>query len=708
MISSNPLQQMITTAIEYHRIGRLADAEKLYRQILQANPRHAQAWQLLGVLAYQLDKYPEAEQLIQRAIALNNTVPEFYANLGNVFRKQEKFDKAIENYANALKLKPDFIEIANELGSLLQAQNRIDEAMICYRKAMDAMPKDLTSVKLEFIDVCGNLGNLLQDQEQFEEAIVCYEKILRFFPQQEIALNNLGNVYQKQKKFEEAIYYYQKAVAANPHFVEPYCNLGTVFQEQDNLEMAIIYYQQALNLKPDYIAVYTNLALAFQKQEQFEQAVACYQQALALEPDNPKIYHELGSLLGHQGEIEQAVLYCRQAIVLKPYFAEAWQTLGVMLQKQEKLQEAIDCYYKVLEINPDFADAHNSLGVALQRQGRLQEALQCFQRTLEIDPDHDQGHFNHGLMLMRAGDFAQAWREHVRRPSREKEQKILEKPLETITSLPENLEGKRFLLHREQGFGDELMFLRFAPRLKARGAWLAYRCGSKLPSIISRQTWLDQLIVEDEPLPTVDYTILVGDLPLAVEMTSFEQIPPSLSFSVLPERLTVLRQRLAEIGTGPFIGVTWWAGNKREEVRGKEILYKEVPLQYLAEMLRPIRATFLILQRNPYTEEINKFSEILGRQVYDFSSLNDDLEEMLALLLLLDDYVGVSNTNMHLMAGLGKTAKVLMPYPADWRWLMDVDESPWFKGFKIYRQTVTRDWSNALKQLQDDLLHSVV
>jgi hypothetical protein len=94
---------------------------------------------------------------------------------------------------------------------------------------------------------------------------------------------------------------------------------------------------------------------------------------------------------------------------------------------------------------------------------------------------------------------------------------------------------------------------------------------------------------------------------------------------------------------------------------------------------------------------------VLGRPVYDLSPLNEDLEEMLAVLSLLDEYVAVSNTNTHLLAGLGKTGRVLVPYPPDWRWMLQGDESPWFKGFKIYRQMANGDWSMALEQLQTDL-----
>jgi hypothetical protein len=72
---------------------------------------------------------------------------------------------------------------------------------------------------------------------------------------------------------------------------------------------------------------------------------------------------------------------------------------------------------------------------------------------------------------------------------------------------------------------------------------------------------------------------------------------------------------------------------------------------------------------------------------------------------LIDDYVGVSNTNMHLLAGLGKTAKVLIPYPPDWRWMAEGEESPWFKGFKTYRQLTNGYWSLALQNLTQDLLN---
>jgi hypothetical protein len=94
---------------------------------------------------------------------------------------------------------------------------------------------------------------------------------------------------------------------------------------------------------------------------------------------------------------------------------------------------------------------------------------------------------------------------------------------------------------------------------------------------------------------------------------------------------------------------------------------------------------------------------LLQRPLHDLSEANESLEDMLALLSLLDDYIGVSNTNMHLRAAIGRTARVLLPCPAEWRWMASGDESPWFPGFRVYRQNTHGEWSAALQRIANDM-----
>ena len=95
-----------------------------------------------------------------------------------------------------------------------------------------------------------------------------------------------------------------------------------------------------------------------------------------------------------------------------------------------------------------------------------------------------------------------------------------------------------------------------------------------------------------------------------------------------------------------------------------------------------------------------------GRKAHDLTALNDDLEDMLAALSLLDEYVAVSNTNVHLRAGAGRTSRVLVPNPPEWRWMAAGDESPWFPGCRVYRQKLSGDWEEAFAALTGDLLGS--
>ena len=133
------------------------------------------------------------------------------------------------------------------------------------------------------------------------------------------------------------------------------------------------------------------------------------------------------------------------------------------------------------------------------------------------------------------------------------------------------------------------------------------------------------------------------------------------------------------------------------------MLFKEIPLEKLGAGVRRVNATFLALQRNANPGEIEQLAAHIGSPVHDLTALNEDLEAMLASLALIDDYVGVSNTNMHLRAGVGKTARVLVRCPAEWRWMARGEESPWFPGFRICRQTPDGDWSIALERLAHDL-----
>jgi len=232
----------------------------------------------------------------------------------------------------------------------------------------------------------------------------------------------------------------------------------------------------------------------------------------------------------------------------------------------------------------------------------------------------------------------------------------------------------------------------------------------------------DALGVASEGLPQADTVMLIGDLPYALNeyakrrlaagisdlSAAWPETPPPLELSAEAVRVEAMRLRLHEAGDPPYIGVSWRGGiPPREQGASGWNLYKTIGLDALAGALRTIPGTIIALQRRPTRAELDAFAGMLGRPVHDFSEMNENLEDMLALLALIEDYVGVSNTNMHLRAGLGKAARVLVPQPAEWRWMVSGNRSPWFTDFSIYRQSNEGDWTEALARLKHDLQASL-
>ena len=546
------------------------------------------------------------------------------------------------------------------------------------------------------LDVEGALRTALAHHRagRLDEAKELYRRVLRAEPDQADALNLLGVAVQDGGDTAEAVGLIRRAIAVNGGEAHYYTNLGNALQAAGEVGEAIEVYRQGLILDPGAAKAHNNLGNALRAQNRLTEAVACYRRALEIDSEYANTLSNLGAALAALERLDEAVTALRQALLLQPDFAEALANLGNVLHIQGKLAEAEEAIGKALKLDPGYAMAHSNLGILLTDLGRYDEAEESLTRALEIDPGHAPAKSNFALSLLVRGDFARAWRYYASRDSvREVPQELCQEPL------PDDLHGKKILVLRDQGLGDEIFFLRFAPQLKDRGAIITYLAHAKIAAVISRLAFVDKFAEEGETPEEVDFTLSVADLPLALGMTSAADIPPPLALIPEPGRTDAMSRKLAGLGPAPTIGVTWRAGlpNKADAV------FKLAPIDEIAEALRPVNATVLVLQRHPEPGEIDALTRGLDREVHDLTALNDELEDMLALLALLDEYVTVSNTNVHLRAGAGRTSRVLVPDPPEWRWMATGDESPWFPGSAVYRQGRDGDWGAAFGALDRDL-----
>ncbi len=217
-------QRAFQQAAVHHQAGQLQQAERIYKEILEAEPTNADALHLLGVLACQSGQPEMGADLIAQAVQVNPTQPAFYGNLGNALNQQGKLDEAIAAYRRAIKLKPNFADAHYNLGNTLRDQSRLDEAVTAYHQAIEINP--------HYLDAYYNLGIALHVQGRLDEAIAAYRRAIEIDPNFAKAYGNLGALLLEQNKLDEAITSCQHALSINPNYIEVHRNLRKALSRQ--------------------------------------------------------------------------------------------------------------------------------------------------------------------------------------------------------------------------------------------------------------------------------------------------------------------------------------------------------------------------------------------------------------------------------------------------------------------------------------------
>jgi tetratricopeptide (TPR) repeat protein len=467
----------------------------------------------------------------------------------------------------------------------------------------------------------------------------------------------------------------------------------------------------------------------------FEEGLACHGHSIELR-------HNLASALMQTGELLRARDQLHTALESKPDFAEAHNNLGLVLRDLGTLEQAFEHFERAAALG--LAQAHINIGNMHADQGRREQARQAYRRAIELQSDnagayhnladeellannlegseqalrnairfnHDtpqrrtnlaMAHTNLAMLLLGRGEFAEGWREYQWRDGGP-----VENPWRPGHYLPPvssfaatDLIGKHLVLTPDQGLGDEIFFLRFAAQARAMGARITTYASSKIAGLLARccDFTVRDVANSTARAPDADLVLRAGDLPLLLDVRAPADIVSPMSLQADSDTLFTVKRELQAAGPPPYLGITWRAGTTN-----RAALQKEIPLQLLLDAVADWPGTVVVLQRNPREDELATVKATLGAaRVADRSDLNENLEGMLALLSLLDEYTGVSNTNVHLRASLRRSARVLVPFPPDWRWMNEGDSSPWFPGMLVYRQSPDLDWAPCLHGLRAGL-----
>ena len=315
-------------------------------------------------------------------------------------------------------------------------------------------------------------------------------------------------------------------------------------------------------------------------------------------------------------------------------------------------------------------------------------------RALTIKPDFAQARFVESVARLTLGDFAAGWRGYESRWQvgwLASQRRSFAAPLWLGK---ESLDGKTILLHAEQGLGDTIQFARYATLLASRGANVILEVQRPLVRLLSRLQGVTAVLAREEALPHYDFHCPLLSLPLACG-TTLETIPADHAYITPADAAisfwrTRLPQRRLRVGLV-------WSGERSHD----NDLNRSMRLATLEPLLDLPDVAFVSLQHEmreedlPFLQSRSDVCEI-GRQFKDFA-------DTAAAIALLDAVIAVDTAVAHLAGAMGKPLFLLLPFAADFRWLRERADSPWYPSARLFRQPQFGDWHSVVKVLRQEL-----
>ncbi len=715
------IPEALSIAFTHHQRGELPQAEQIYREIIENEPNHADAWHLMGVAAHQAGRHAEAVEHISRALAISGPNAIYLNHLGAAHATLQQHDDAERCFRQAAELAGNDPQIHYNLGALLVLRGKKSEAAESYRRAIALSPK--------FTEAQFNLGNLMRDEGNLEEAERCYAAALAARPQYNKAAIALANIQLRLKKLSAAESTYRLAMQADPKNADVRYWLGSLMQSQERLEEAAEMLQSAILLNPRHVEAQNNLGCIFRVWGRLDQAEQCFRLALHEAPNLAQSLSNLGSVLHDRKEYDAAADLFRRAIAAQPDFVQAHNNLGTVLQDQRRYDEALACYRKALEIDPALAETQLNVGSALQMQGHLDEAIEMYHRSIETDPnvarthyclgaalhtlgrddeslaayaealrqkpDYAEAHYNRSFVHLSRGDLATGWQGYEWR-LKCKDYKGRKFNVPRWDGAP--LENRTLLVHTEQGLGDTLHFIRYLKLLQRQGGLVHVEVPPALAPLL-RASGFTGIIPGGSPLPRFDLEIPLLSLPMVMG-TTLENVPAEVPYLAADPRLIKHWRGPLRKLPGLKVGINW-QGNRDYAYDH----FRSIPLIELAPLAEVANVTLISLQKGPGTEQL---AEVVSR--FDPITLGDAFDtttgpfmDTAAVISNLDLVITSDTAAAHLAGGLGVPVWLALAKSPEWRWLLEREDSPWYPTMRLFRQQQAGDWAGVLARMKQEL-----
>jgi Flp pilus assembly protein TadD len=469
------------------------------------------------------------------------------------------------------------------------------------------------------------------------------------------------------------------------------CLMASIAADLGQADEGLRWVQRAAIADPASASPHYVAGRLWQGAGRLSEAEASYRRAVELLPEHARAHNNLGSVLHMQGKLEAALVAYRRALDLDPNLPQANQNYASIVRDADALARAAEDYRRHTLANPNDALAFNDLGNTLRELGRHDEALAAYGRALALNPQLAQAHFSRAFVHLLLGEYAQGWKEYEWRwriPAFNAPARRFVQPIWDGGALP----GGRVLLHAEQGLGDTLQFVRYAPLVAQRCAQVILECQPELRGLMQRVAGVQKVVAQGEMLPAFDAHAPLLSLP-GIFGTTLDSVPwtgpyvHSEADRVAPWR-DALRQDEARLKVGLA-----WAGRPQQWDDRK----RTISLAMLAPLAAASGVTFYSLQKGEAAAQAA--TPPAGMKLVDLSGRIADFSDTAGLASRLDVVVTIDTSVAHLAGAMGLPVWVLTAHAPDWRYHLGREDNPWYPTMRLFRQERDGDWSGAIERV---------
>jgi tetratricopeptide (TPR) repeat protein len=553
-----------------------------------------------------------------------------------------------------------------------------------------------------------------QTNGQADSAASIYQFILRFSPWETDAWRNLAVHYRRIGEKQKARECYEQCLRLDPLDKNGHANFANLLADNREMDLAEFHAKKAIEIDSQMHNAWYILSSVYLSRNECAVASEMLEKAIVLQPDNHVYITMRGLIAMRDNKYLAARIALDNAAAINPAHPEMLIGKAQLLTEEGRFSESYEMHNSLLKKDNFFpdnlrAELYSSRATLHAKAGNFDLIVPDIEESVKLAPGNADARFNLGIYKLMMGDYETGWKDYEWRyaPSRMSPDRVcfpeyLQQEISGEKWEGQSLAGKRITIFPEQGFGDNIQFVRYAKLLKERGATVYFVCHVALNELFQTCQWLDGVFSEISQIPQSDYWVLALSLP-AVFQTNIETVPGEVPYFRTPQPyVNKWKSQLEKRGllAKPLILIV----NQGSKTHGND-RNRSIPIEELHPLLDNPNYSFALIDQ---ARQDQSSIDCCGQSIVNLGVGIDNFCDLAALVESSTLLISIDSAPLHLAGALNKAAWGILAYVPDWRWMVNRDDSVWYPSISLFRQPSPGNWADLISQVNDELRRSIL